>query len=1263
MGRQEKPLDPSDGPVQEFACALRKLRREAGTVPYRVLAQRAGYSVTALSRAAAGENLPSLEVTLAYAVACGGDRAEWEERWHGAVREARQHDIEAPDGPEPTVPYRGLARYEIDDHAFFFGRRRLTEKLVHLVREHPATAVLGPSGVGKSSLLRAGLVPWLRQAADMPRPAAIRLLTPGPEPWRTHEKALQPADGPGPTWVIVDQFEELFSLCREPRERTAFLDALLSTAPDAGRLRVVIGIRADFYARCLEHPGLTAVLGSATLPVGPMSRTELREAIVRPAAVRGMAVEPALTTALIEAVADQPGGLPLMSHALQEVWRHRHGQTLTLRSYHGIGGVDGAVAQSAEDVYCALTPGQQDMARRILLRLITPGDDAPDTRRPTRRQELDFADQDATRAVLDRLARARLIALDQDMVDLSHEALLSSWPRFAEWAHENRERLRLHRGLTQAAYAWNEHGRDHESLYRGSRLTAAEEAFGAPEARDELTGVEQAFLDSGAKARRRADRRRRAAVTALCLVTVLALIAVTLVWQERRADVRQETQMTARRVAAIADSMRRTDPQTATRLSIAAWRIAETEETRASLIAALAQPDQDLFAIPSKRRTPGIKDISLSPDGRTLRLHAGTRLEHWDVRTHRRTRVSELPGAEADDFVLPSPDGRLVVGSEGDRSGITVWDTLTHRRRFLEPGDASEVSSVSWSDSGRVVVMRLDEQVELWDADSGRRLMRHAPATDTGPARVAVTPNGRLAVLCTGDRLTLWDLRTTRPAGRPLPTRGKRTKCAGMDLRFAPDNRTLGIVDPGGIRRIDVSAGRHLASLLHPSLRSFTFSSDSKFVAAFSHDEALLWRVDAPDRRSRTPRTALYPIEKSTERSAPLFRRPILGEDAAAMRIDRDSGVLRYLSSDAGGRTAVRTLVPGQALTSRTWQATALRAARFGPDARLLLTERQTTDTAHFRLLDVRGRRAPTALPDVALSGTPDQDPEEQSTTQLNSFSPDGKFLTYGPTLKDPQSARLWDVRRRTGSPLFAPHDGRDSRPRPLISVTLAPGSHRSDPPVPYALTSTGLWDLRHRRKVAPPAEFGEAALALHPGNRALAVGKGRLVRLPRGPATRHFWREGPDGPLAFSPDGSLLALGTALGQASLWDGTGRRRLGVLTPDAPRTHDPVPIAALAFSPDGRTLALADTAGVVQLWDVRSHRPVGTPLPAPGDAALALAFDRTGRYLHVAGANTAARSYDLSPTHIADALCRRLLAPLTRAEWQRLIPEAAFRRTC
>jgi hypothetical protein len=356
MGRPERPLDPDAGPLQRFAYDLRQLRRRAGGIGYRQLARQAHYSATALSEAAGGEVLPSLAVTLAYVEACGGNLDEWEARWSAVAAQLEPGD----DCTEPTdtkAPYLGLATFQPDDASRYFGRQRLVGELLGRLTAGRFLAVFGASGSGKSSLLRAGLLPavWAGRVPGSQDWPTV-LFTPGRHPLEEtaiHVAALRGispgslhadlAVNPGSldlairqalahrspatqALLIVDQFEEVFTLCADERERTAFVAALLGSVADGGRTRVILGIRADFYGRCADYPALVTALRDRQVLIGPMSSDELRDAIVEPASAEGLRVEPALVATVLADIAGRPGALPLLSHALLETWRRRRGR-------------------------------------------------------------------------------------------------------------------------------------------------------------------------------------------------------------------------------------------------------------------------------------------------------------------------------------------------------------------------------------------------------------------------------------------------------------------------------------------------------------------------------------------------------------------------------------------------------------------------------------------------------------------------------------------------------------------------------------------------------------------------------------------------------------------------------------------------------------------------------------------------------------------------------------------------------------------------
>ncbi|MGW0902970.1 nSTAND1 domain-containing NTPase [Streptomyces sp. NPDC002853] len=899
MGRREGELDPAAGSAQRFAFELRKLRQEAGAPTYRVMARRTGYSVATLSRAASGERLPSLPVALAYVRACGADGAEWEQRWHAAAEEKA---VEPRHGEGARAPYRGLARFEASDRELFFGREQLVAQLVQRVRAHRVVAVVGASGSGKSSLLRAGLIPALQQeGAPGHRPAAIRILTPGPHPLSTHSGLMTAARDPGDTIVVVDQLEELFTLCADLGERAAFLDLLVQAADPGRRLRVIIAVRADFLGRCAEHHELAAELRDATVLVGPMSAAELRQTVVKPATVMGFIVERELTARIIEDVSDTPGGLPLMSHALLETWRRRAGRALTLAAYRAAGGIQGALARTAEDLYTQFSVRQADCARRILLRLITPGEGTPDTRRPAARAELDPADEPGEALlVLDRLARARLIILDEDTVNLAHEALITGWPRLRDWIEGDRERLRVHRRLTEAAEAWADLGKDPGALYRGSRLTTAEEQLAAPE----LTPVEEAFLSTSVAQRcqeqhlaGRTARRLRRLRAALSVAAVLALIAGAVAWQRNQDGEQRLAEATSRRVASAAESMRYSDPLTAMRLSVAAWRISPTLEARAALMGAMTQREQDAFAEPGARSGD---HRQLSSDGRTMVSGGSGRVRVWDLETQQQNGTRPIK-RQQELFAVSSDNRRLLLTSH---AGWELLD-LTSGESTRLPASLTDLGVTFGPNTDMLSLWSGNRQTGLWDLRRQRKLSR----SETEEAwRSADRPDDRRRAVCTDSRelhlVNGREIRRLRTTGRWAPV--VRLACGPRDradadtsgglsvpaLPLHPNRNTLMIVLDDRIRTWNLATRKELP--LVPKTGPYHVTPDGKFLTT------------ADDRGIR--------VRRFSDLAEPVYQYPLKGRSVTEVRLYPDRRRIRYIERQTGSASVARTLHLGDAL-------------------------------------------------------------------------------------------------------------------------------------------------------------------------------------------------------------------------------------------------------------------------------------------------------------------------------------------------------------
>ncbi|MGB0385074.1 MAG: CHAT domain-containing protein [Ardenticatenaceae bacterium] len=492
------------------------------------------------------------------------------------------HHLATPPAPGES-PYKGLRYFDEEDAHHFFGRERLTAELLNQLLEQRFLAVVGASGSGKSSLVRAGLIPACRRNAEGREQWAVHVITPTNQPLKALAASLtrdvesvtatatlmedlahdarsldlyaskllsraqtsSPRLGPkgtsgakgGRLLLVVDQFEELFTLCRDKSERQAFVDNLLTaTAPpppfsppnpsassghrirggNTGPILVVIALRADFYVHCSQFDNLRHALERQQRYIGPMNGVELRQAIEKPANQEGWLFETGLVELLLSDVGNEPGALPLLSHALLETWERRQGRTLTFAGYHESGGVKGAIAQSADRIYKELTKQQQPIARAIFLQLTELGEGTPDTRRRVQLAELvqrvPAEDAPLVETLINTLADARLLTVFKDSVEVAHEALIREWPLLREWLDEDREGMRIHRRLTQDAQEWEKLNRDTGALYRGVMLNQALEW--AKTHKDQLNHQERLYLDTSKellereKAEREAQRQR-----------------------------------------------------------------------------------------------------------------------------------------------------------------------------------------------------------------------------------------------------------------------------------------------------------------------------------------------------------------------------------------------------------------------------------------------------------------------------------------------------------------------------------------------------------------------------------------------------------------------------------------------------------------------------------------------------------------------------------------------------------------------------------
>ena len=1277
MPRTERYLDDDGGPLVQFAADLRRLREKAGSPPYRKLAKTARYSSTTLADAAAGRKLPSLPVTLAYVAACAGDTRAWEARWHllatdlAAAADA-DADAEPPGADENgKCPYVGLASFQPDAAAWYFGRERLTDALCSRVRSSRFVAVFGASGSGKSSLLHAGLLPRMaagdEESGGPAWPTVV--FSPGPHPLRECTAKLAAFTGTDGApdlaaavlraldgrpkdvelLLVVDQFEEVFTLCPSAPERSAFIGALTTAASAPGsRVRVVVAIRADFYSECLRYPALVDALREEQVLVGPMSTDELRRAVSQPAVTAACTVESALLARVVVEATGRAGILPLVSHAMRETWRRRRGNTLTVSGYEAAGGIAHALANTAESVYRSLTAEQQRLARGIFLRLVSLGHGTEDYKRRLARDE--FAA--SAKGVLDALARARLITLDTDTVEITHEALLHAWPRLAGWIREDRAGLAVQEQLAAAAVAWEREQRDRSALYRGARLAAAREWVRSHRDELRLSTRVQEFLAASARHEDRGGRIRRAAVAALALLSALALVSAGVAIQQRASARSERDSAVSAELTAEAEQLRGTDQSLAARLNLAAFRIQPTAAASTDLIST----QSTALATPLTGHTGTVYAVAFSPSGHLLATAGGDdTIRLWNVRdrTHPSTLGPALRSRTGRVYWLAfSPDGRTLAVAGRDRT-VRLWNLTrpAHPTAWAQPltGHTSYVFSVSFSPDGAVLASASnDGTVRLWNvADPGRpTALGHPLDAHAGPvASAAFSPGGHTVAAAGHDHtIRLWNVTDPvhpRPWGHPL-TGHTDTVYA---VAFSPDGRVLASVgNDHTVRLWDVANPARPKRLAGPltghtdTVYAVAFGPDGHVLATAGADHTIrLWNVTDP----------AHPIA---------LGEPLTGhtEYVYWLAFSPDGSTLASAGAD---RTVRLWSIPGTVLPTPSF----VNTVAFGPSGRVLASG--GTDGT-IRLWDVSAPARPVAL-GRPLTG-------HSAAVSSVVFSPDGRMLASGG--RD-CTVRLWNVSDPAHPrPLGRPLTGHSAA---VSSVVFSPDGR--------TLASGGrdrtvrLWDVSApARPVAlgrPLAGHSAAvsSVVFSPDGRTLASASADdTVRLWNVTKPAHPRSLGP--PLAahsggvldaaFSPSGRILATANVDHTVRLWNVAAPARATQLA--KPLSGHTSFVLSVAFSPDGRTLASSGDDHTIRLWNVADPvNPAAFGKPLTGHLAPIdqVTFSPDGRTLASASDDHTIALRATVPADAIARICAATLHTLTRQQWPRYVRGLAFRETC
>jgi DNA-binding SARP family transcriptional activator/WD40 repeat protein/class 3 adenylate cyclase len=1169
-------------------------------------------------------------------------------------------------------PYKGLARFEAADAANFFGRERLVAELVARLAESPLLAVVGPSGSGKSSLVRAGLLPALA-AGVLPAgsPWHSTILCPGPSPVRELADRLREAASPagGQRVLFVDQFEEAFTAGADRPVQEEFVGRLLDLV-DQQDIAVVLAIRADHLGRCATFPDLADRLAGNDVLVGPMRDSELRRSVELPAQRAGLKTEPGLVEVIVADVAGRAGALPLLSTALAETWERREGRALTLAGYRAAGGVNGALARMAENAYTALPSGPRAAARRLLLRLCDAGEESELSLR--RRLPVADAAEDHdvdAHVALESLADRRLLTIDSDAVEVAHEALLREWPRLRAWLDEDRDGLRIMRHLSHAARAWSEADRDPDELYRGARLAAATEWAESHE--PDLNPAEQAFLGASTQrhqselmtARRRV-RRLRTLVAGAAVLAAIAVVAGAVAFVQRdRAD-EAAAAADARRVGA--QALLADDISESFLLAVEGLRLDNSPDTRANLLAALSR---NPAAIGSAHIADGLTGLDASPDGELIAVASGSAgVSFRDADTLRPLGALDEP---ADQLRFRPNGGQIAIAAnsfatlptvEFGAQPILLVDTTTfepeHTQLGGQPSPRSVARDLRYSADGRFLAasfVLLDVRrvaasaaVAVWDLTAPDRPIRRIDlppptALSFGAAShyVALSPDASLLYVGATDPPSTTVFRVA--TGQPL----RSARLSGDRLEINPDGSVLAVAASNEIILLDAETLAERGRLRgHTDLvTKLRFSHDSALLASASDDRtAIVWEVVTGNRQEQ-----------------------LRGHTASVwdLGFSPDDGAL-YTASET---LLVWDLAGGRRLIPRHPIAEPVTSPEFDPfehfvdgapggDVIAYVSVTQTSGP------DARGGVEWLDLKTGKASEVTDLGPSFDAGA--HAWRPDGRRFATSDTdgnvrVWDWQSGELVAKRFVTKIPISGLDYTGDGTQLVVGSKYGTGGQIRTiDAETLELLRKVVRLDNPIRRVFVSPDNRTAIALTGPPSD-ASGIPTGdygfAVVDVVDGRVLQERSVAGDPSAADFSPDGQRVAVSYS------------DRVGVLDVETgewvrpPVDNHEGTVVSLTYAPDGAIIASGGSDGRVGLWDGRTGALLGSVLPGRPNIPVTVEFLPNGHTLQIASLDGAVYMWDTRPQHWVEHACAVVGRNLTQDEWHDIFGDRRYHRTC
>jgi WD40 repeat protein len=1210
--------------------------------------------------------------------------------------------ISATFQPKPfdgRCPYKGLDVFEEEDAELFFGREKLVEDLVARIKVSRTLFVTGPSGSGKSSLVRAGLIHALKQGGIKNSERWLyETMKPGRDPIgelgrvasslasstnaedeirakaltdktifnRWCEIALK--DGRDKRAVIfIDQFEEVFTQINKEEERVAFLNLLTHAATiEAGRIIILFAMRSDFVSNCATYPALNELLSQQFRQIGAMQPEELVSAMAQPALRVGLRIDPDLIAQVINDMKGEPGALPLMQFTLKDLFDAQQAKggliALTLDDYIQNGGIQKSLERHADAAFAMLEASEQELARWIFGGLIEIGRGTQDTRRTALFDELIPPNTKAenVEVIVHKLADARLIITDEqagrDIVTISHEKLIDAWPWLKKLVNENRDVIALQNEIANDAKEWDDHRRDSSYLYRGARLASAHEKLEAGIL--VLSDLAQIFVNTGSEIEENERLKEEAR--------------------------RQKELDDARRLAEAEAQRAEEQTRSATKLRQRARFLAM------SLVVALISAGVAIFyGVQSQRQARSARVGELTATTVNLRefqplLSLLMGIESFRFEPNLQTSSVLIDNLNLDPQVLQyfsgqsenlkgvavsiSPDGK-VLASASDDGAITLWDLQTRQQIGVLPGKSSNIAmSLAFSPDGKTLASGHEANtITFWDVRTqdpiGSPLTGHSKIVRS----VAFSPDGKtLASGSEDETIILWDVQTHQTIGQPFTGHS----AVIYSIAFSPDGQTLasGSVDQTVILW-DIQTHKPISQPFtgHTDwVKSVVFSPDGKVIASGGVDETIiLWntkthqQIGKPmtDHSGEIRSLAFSPdgnvlASGSADKTIILWdvktqdpvSQPFTGHTERVVSIAFSPDGKTLASAGDDGLTILwdaQTRLPmGQVLSGHNNSVTSVA---FSPNGKIFAS---ASNDQSIIIWD-------------SLTGQPIGDPIISISLPIKSiaFSPDGETLAAG--YADGKIILLDILTRATiGTPLSKHHEN-------ITNIAFSPDGK--------VLASASLddtiilWEVQTHKSIGQPLTGHSAdvwSVAFSPEGTTLASGGADnniilwdlKTQKPRGlPLSGHSKRVNS---VAFSPDGKFLASGSFDRTIMLWDVQTQKPIRL-----PLVEHSSTVWSIAFSPDGKTLASGSADNTIILWDFLTFQTIGQPLRGDSSSITSLAFSSDNKSLASGSSNGDVILWDLDPESWIQKTCQRIDRNFTSGEWVQYFEDQAYRITC